>query len=64
LQVNQVSNFLDLSQVYNSRKNLSDAFNRDLTNRDKLLEASGTKLLPPCFISNPPAAQAGLVSGE
>ena len=35
--LNQVSNFLDLSQIYNSKKSYFDAVNRDLTDRAKLI---------------------------
>ena len=35
--LNQVSNFLDLSQIYNSKRSYFDAVNRDLSDRAKLI---------------------------
>ena len=49
--LNQVSNFLDLSQIYNSKKSYFDAVNRDLTDRAKLIldnSDAGKGYMPRC----------------
>ena len=54
--MNQVSSWLDMSQIYNSRRLYFDEVNRDLKDKAKLLTASdtdgpadgGKKFMPRC----------------
>ena len=49
--MNQVSSWLDMSQIYNSRRKYFDDVNRDLKDRAKLLTApgdGGKQFMPRC----------------
>lgn len=53
--LNQVSNFLDLSQIYNSKKAYFDAVNRNLNDRAKLILDSadeGKGFMPRCPLAS------------
>lgn len=59
----QVTHWLDLSQIYNSRKEYFDALNRDPSDHAKLLvqkldgEAAVHTVMPPCPLTSPPAGK-------
>ena len=54
--MNQVSNWLDMSQIYNSRKKYFIDVNRDPNDHAKLLESAGDgggfKYMPRCPVNN------------